>query len=374
MILICHEHFRPAYKAGGIAQSLFNLKQELDKHDRVEVITSRMDLDGTRLDLRAYLPGVSYVSSLRVFVEVIRRLRSGVDCLYLNGLFSPFFFLYPLFIARVFFPGLRVVIAPRGMLQKGALAQKTIKKKVYLRTLTRSHLLHGVVWHATDKQELNDIQVLLGTKTESYLVGNIPVAPLSELKILKKSTKTLRLVYLGIITPTKNLNVILEALQLVQFGVRFEIVGPVKDQAYWQECRKLMDALPPWVEVHCPGSLSPDRIQDCLSSQHALILPSKGENFGHAIYEALSVGRPVIISHHTPWQDLRQRFIGWNVECKPEAVHEALNELNGLSDDEYAGMCFHAHRASMDYYRTAFDNPAYLHLFGIHGRSPLPKT
>ena len=44
-----------------------------------------------------------------------------------------------------------------------------------------------------------------------------------------------------------------------------------------------------------------------------IVLPSKSENFGHAIYEALSAGRPVITSHFTPWNDLQPAAAGINV-------------------------------------------------------------
>ena len=36
-----------------------------------------------------------------------------------------------------------------------------------------------------------------------------------------------------------------------------------------------------------------------------LILPTKGENFGHVIAESLSASLPVIISQNTPWRNLQ---------------------------------------------------------------------
>jgi glycosyltransferase involved in cell wall biosynthesis len=39
----------------------------------------------------------------------------------------------------------------------------------------------------------------------------------------------------------------------------------------------------------------------------------KSENFGHAVYEALTAGRPVITSNNTPWNNLKDHRAGINV-------------------------------------------------------------
>jgi glycosyltransferase involved in cell wall biosynthesis len=40
-------------------------------------------------------------------------------------------------------------------------------------------------------------------------------------------------------------------------------------------------------------------------------LPTKGENFGHVIYESLSAGTPPLISDETPWRDFEEKGVGW---------------------------------------------------------------
>jgi hypothetical protein len=58
-------------------------------------------------------------------------------------------------------------------------------------------------------------------------------------------------------------------------------------------------------------------------------LHSEGENFGHSIVESLSQGRPVLISKHTPWQDLAAQKAGWDVTATelPSAI-QTLVEMD----------------------------------------------
>ena len=41
-----------------------------------------------------------------------------------------------------------------------------------------------------------------------------------------------------------------------------------------------------------------------IARSDVFLLPTGGENFGHAIFEALSCGVPVLISDQTPWRGL----------------------------------------------------------------------
>ena len=52
-------------------------------------------------------------------------------------------------------------------------------------------------------------------------------------------------------------------------------------------------------------------------AQHDLfLLPTLGENFGHAIVEALHAGCPVLISDKTPWRNLESKCAGWELPAE----------------------------------------------------------
>lgn len=66
-------------------------------------------------------------------------------------------------------------------------------------------------------------------------------------------------------------------------------------------------------------------------------LTTLGENYGHAIVEALSAGCPVLISNQTPWNDIASRDAGWAFPlCQPSLFAQKINELIPMDCDNYA--------------------------------------
>ena len=63
-------------------------------------------------------------------------------------------------------------------------------------------------------------------------------------------------------------------------------------------------------------------MRSAITAAHVLYMPSMGENFGHTLLEALSAGRPLLISDRTPWRDLERQHVGWDLP---------LNELSAFT-------------------------------------------
>jgi len=365
VLLVCYDYFRPAYQAGGIVQSLDLLVQMMHPYVHVVVLTGKNDLGGVLLKREQYLEGVEYLEPIEVPRRLVYFLKNDVSCVYLNGLFSFTFFLIPLITTRWLRPSVKVIVAPRGMLQKGALQLKKIKKKFYLEFLLRSGLLKNVHWHATDIQETLDIKAFVGPSAQVTLAGNLPKTPYLAISIPNKETEVLKLVFLGIITPSKNLKRVLEAMAKGSRGIFLSIVGPVGDSGYWSECQAFIEQASLQHAIEYRGPVAPHKIQELLTENHGLILPSIGENFGHAIYEAFSVGRPVIIGHNTPWKELRARKMGWNVDTHALAIQNAMDEFLAMDQNEYRVYCTNAHQEAVQYFERVNQSEPYRTMFGV---------
>ena len=73
---------------------------------------------------------------------------------------------------------------------------------------------------------------------------------------------------------------------------------------------------------------------------HLFILPTLGENYGHAIIEALSVGRPVLISDQTPWKNLSNFNAGWELPLNDkQAWIDKINEAAAWDQEAFDKHC-----------------------------------
>ena len=375
-IFILTENFYPAYKAGGPIQSLTNLITALERDYDFYVVTSAYDLNSENVmeNIRTNewntisLPGavrttqVWYVEGgikFSRFNELLKSIKP--ECIYLNGIFSLNYFLKPVITAKIYKGQLRIIICPRGMLQAGAISGKYLKKKFYLALLKFSGVLNKALWHATNQEEKEDILKLISSNSFTIEAKNIPKPPSVKINFIEKNPGMLRLVYLSLITEKKNLFFLLEAVRKVK-NISLDIYGPVKDKDYWNKCKRLIDVMPG--KVQYKGDTLPSQVQQTFSQYHSSVLLTKGENFGHALYESLSVGRPIITSKFTPWNNLTAEKAGWNVDINNETeCIAALTDLREMPQQEYNLLCEGAHRLAISYYKSVDVHKSYRKLF-----------
>ena len=84
-------------------------------------------------------------------------------------------------------------------------------------------------------------------------------------------------------------------------------------------------------------------------SARLFILPTKTENFGIVVLEALSYGIPVITTNAAPWETLNKKSIGWCIEIDEISLKKAIKDATSLeiyklekneSNQEYASEYF----------------------------------
>lgn len=361
-VVILYGYFYPAYKAGGPIQSLTNLIISLKSDYRIFVYTSAYDLNehephaGIKTDcwrdVTIPLSGTSikvwYATGPKAGINGMRKAinETGASIFYINGMFSYAFTIVPLLLYR----RQTKIICPRGMLQKGALAGKPLKKKLYLWGLKISGLCRNAYWHATNEEEQQDIRAVFGDTAKVVVAGNIPRKPLDVISPVNKRNGQLHLIYLSLITAKKNLLQLLNIIELMEEKISLHIYGPVKDESYWNKCLEAIKRSGGKIEYK--GDVRPDKVQEIFEKYDASILLTKGENFGHALYESFSVGRPVITSYFTPWNQLDEKRAGWNVDISvPGEISSVLKKLCDMEKTEYDNYCNGAHQLAKGYYQ-----------------------
>lgn len=249
------------------------------------------------------------------------------DVVYINGLYSRWSTIMPLWILRG--SKQRRIVAVRGMLAAGPMKQGALKKRIFIAAMKLFGCFKGVEFQATNEEEAQDIKRWIGPDVNVHLVQNLArkaehLVP----QFIPKVAGELRLVSLARIAEEKNTLFAIERLAELKGKVRFDLYGTVYDAGYFDLCKHAIANLPGGIEVHWHGQLPQEEGTRVLAEAHALYMPSVGENFGHTMLESLSVGRPLVISDRTPWKGLQQASAGWDLPLEDPALFaKALQEL-----------------------------------------------
>lgn len=273
------------------------------------------------------------VETPRGFAELISYFkRTPQDLLVLSSFFDREYTLPILLLRRLGLVERRpTILSPRGEFSQGALALKRGRKVTYIAAARSAGLLNDVWLHGTSEAELLDVKTVFPWAAGYVCAENI--RSLLPLQPHRPCESYLRLAFLGRVAPVKNINFALQALANVQSKVKFDIFGPLEDPVYWDTCCRTISSLPQNVSVDYKGPISNDDLPAYFAECDLLYLPSVSENFGHAIFEALSCGVPVLIGNQTPWKNLSEKGAGWALPLdSPEPFTAAIDELAAMSE------------------------------------------
>ncbi|MBK8497718.1 MAG: glycosyltransferase family 4 protein [Flavobacteriales bacterium] len=359
-VLAFIDWYKPFYKAGGPVRSMVNLVDHL--RDRVDFHIVTGDRDYTAGAAPKDLVRDAWTakdSGERVWhaspkQRTLKQWKALLherewDVVYINGLYSKWSTIAPLWILRR--SKQRRVVAVRGMLAKGPMKQSAAKKRAFLLAMKTTGCFKGVEFQATNTEEVEDIKRWIGRDVKVHLVPNLGrkasgAAPVA----IEKKPGSLRLVSVGRIAPEKNTLFAIERLRDAIGEVRFDLYGTVYDQAYYKRCLEAVAALPPNVTVKWHGHIEQDQVARAIAEAHVVFMPSVGENFGHTMLEALVVGRPLLISDRTPWKDLEAKGAGWDLPLEErERFDRTMDQLISMEQAEYDRICTGASQLAARY-------------------------
>lgn len=338
--------FFPGYKGGGPTKTIKNLFEQAGEDISFRLVTSDRDLGDSKPYTSVACGEWNEVCNAVVFYtqpgkQGYRQIagilkEKNYDAVYLNSFFSPRFSLYPLLLAKALRQ--RVVLSPRGEFSEGALGFKSLKKKVFIAVYKLLRLHRGIVFQVSSKFEERDIRRVLGLKVDVRVAENIGAKEFGE-ATHERTSGILRAVFVSRISPMKNLLMALESLRDVRHPMVYDIYGPAEDENYWGQCLKVMETLPEHIQVEHKGPLNPVDVVKTISGYDVFYLPTKGENYGHAIAEAICAGLPILIADTTPWRNLQDHGIGWDLPLNsPDAFSAVLDELAAMPDEDYQAM------------------------------------
>lgn len=347
-ILIFTDWYHPGFRAGGPVQSVYNLASMLSRHFDVRVVTRNTDMNSTApypgIEPNAWVKiaenhSVQYLDAEHSTRKYIRSLvkANKENIMLINGLFSFKFSLLPTWYA-VSLGARHCFIAVRGMLHNSALSVKPVKKQVFLAFARGYGLYRHATLLATGEKEVAEIKQSLGN-VRVQQAPNIPLLPMENFddrRPFRDEQGRLRLLFLGRIAQEKNPIGLLRALKLVDEPCVATFCGTSVDEEYVARFEREKKELPRHIESIHILEMPHEEIGKLLDASDVMVLPSLGENFGHAIFESFVHAVPVIIGNNTQWTGIKELKAGFEVEPEnAQQVAGAIKFFAGISKDEY---------------------------------------
>jgi glycosyltransferase involved in cell wall biosynthesis len=235
--------------------------------------------------------------------------------------------------------GRPLVMSPHGSLDPVRLAHSAWKKRL-AGCFDRRYLRQADVIHATSEAERDWI--------EQYAGGcpRIEVIPIGvDLPALRETAnpaaRTRTVLSLGRLHPLKGLDLLLEAWPIAMRALgpdaRWELVIAGPDE---QGTRAGLERQAQGLglgNVQFAGPLYGAEKDRAIANADLFVLPSRSENFGIVVAEALAAGVPAITTKGTPWQEI-DGSCGWWVDVNSHAIAAALAAAMRLSDAERGAM------------------------------------
>ncbi len=240
---------------------------------------------------------------------------------------------YPGWVARRF--GIPYVVSPRGTLAEWPFKSGSRVKRIFWPFIQRPALSCVTCWHATSHAEYEDIRRKGFTQPVAVIPNGVDVHSRFE----KTFQPTRTLLYLGRIHPKKGLDWLIRAWSAVENLFpewRLRIVGP-EELNYVRKLTLLASSLRVR-RIQFAGPLYGDDKRRAYEQAEIFVLPTRSENFGLVVAEALACGTPVIVTRNAPWEGVVTHGCGWYIDEGVEPLVACLDQALAFTPERLAEM------------------------------------
>jgi glycosyltransferase involved in cell wall biosynthesis len=249
--------------------------------------------------------------------------------------------------------GCPFVLSPHGTLAPAAFSSGSWLKTPFWQLLQRPALGRAACLHATADAEYRDIRSKGISSPVAVIPNGVDIPEWVPTRDLPRRT----VLFLSRVHPIKQPERLLAAWSRLESRFSdwdLEIAGADYDSpGYLARMKQLAHRLG-LGRVRFLGEVVGGRKWDAFRGADLYVLPSKAENFGVTIAEALAAGTPVVATKGAPWAELPLHGAGWWIEDDVESVAQALESAMSLPRDQLRQMG----RAGRTWVEGAFGWPA----------------
>ncbi len=231
--------------------------------------------------------------------------------------------------------GIPHVIAPRGTLDPAALVYSACVKKA-VRWLGQDAALRGATaFHATSEDEAGHIRAQ-GLRQPIFLLPNGIDIP-DGTRPPRGARRTL--MYLGRLHEKKGLDMLLQAwtaLEPAHPDWDLRIIG--KGTESFETGLRETVARHGLTRVTLAGPIYAAEKLEAFKKADLFVLPTRGENFGMVVAEALAAGTPVVTTTGAPWEGLHEHRAGWWCAPHVPAIEASLGQALAMDNETLTEM------------------------------------
>jgi glycosyltransferase involved in cell wall biosynthesis len=230
-----------------------------------------------------------------------------------------------------------LVVSTHGTLASKALRFSPHVKRLFWMAMQGPAIREAACLHATSEQEYLDIRRAGLRQPVAIIPMGIDLPAASGATRPQAAMRTM--LYLGRLHPIKGLDMLLEAWRRVAVAFpewRLRIVGPNEGNYRAQLERFVRDRGVPRIEFAGPRYGAAKAAE--YEAAELAILPSRTENFGISVAEALAHRKPIVTTTGTPWAGIRANRCGWYVTPRADALESALREALAATPATLAAM------------------------------------
>lgn len=247
--------------------------------------------------------------------------------------------------------GRPLVLSPRGSVLPERLRKSALKKRIAAQLRDRPLMATAAAVHATAAPEADAVR-RFGYLGPVAVIPNgiaVPPEPAAAARAAAKRWFESRhpaiagrrmLLFMSRIEPTKGVTTLARAW--AELAAAFPdwtlvIAGP-DERGHGREVARLVEAGGAAERTVLAGPLYDEDRERAYLAADLFILPTRSENFGMVVAEALAHAVPAITTRGAPWQSLETQGCGWWVAADRRGIRNGLAEALALKPEVLAAM------------------------------------
>lgn len=279
--------------------------------------------------------------------------------------------------------GTPYIVSVHGMLDDWTIAQKHLKKRLFLTMGGSRFLARAAAVHTTAEAERDQARKWIGGAHAEVVpllfdladFGTLPGSTPALARFPQIDRDVPRLLFLSRLHEKKGVHRLLRSAAILRDrGVPFQLlIAGTGDEPYASRVRALRDQLELQNHAEFLGFVSGIEKVSLYQASTLFVLPTSQENFGFVYFEALATGCPVVTTKGTDtWPEIEQSGGGVIADSEPEPFADAIAGLLAEGETAIRERGRRARDWTLDYFQPERIVADYEALYARAAGLPLP--